>query len=213
MSSVPLFNRNYLEYDSWFEKNAAILQAEIRVLEALLPGGGEILEVGAGTGRFAVALGATYAVEPSRNMARVVKSRGCTVCQALGERLPFERERFDCVVLITVLCFVDNERPIIAECWRVIKRQGHLLIGMIDAQSQLGAVYEARKSSDTFYGAASFHSVEHTVSLVKAAGFEIAASRQTILGMPYQTPGWDDLRDKWGDGAFVGLLARKEEAR
>jgi SAM-dependent methyltransferase len=208
MSSVPCFDHNYLEYDSWFEENAAIYRAEVRVLGALLPNSGKIIEIGVGTGRFAALLKVPFGVEPSRNMALLARSRGIAVCQAFGELLPFPGESFDCVVLVTVLCFIEEERPFIKECRRLIRPRGHLLIGMIDPQSHLGAVYEACKSDDIFYRFASFRSVEHMVSLVKDSGFEIVDSRQTILGMPHQASEWDDIRDGYGAGAFVGLLAR-----
>ena len=212
MSSVSIFDENYLQYDSWFDENTAVFQAEVLALKALLPNCGKALEVGAGTGRFGVALELRYAVEPSRNMALIAKSRGIAVCQALGESLPFPRESFDCVLLITVLCFVENERSLLAECHRVIKPQGHVLIGMIDPKSQLGAIYETRKAINIFYRAASFQSIGHTISLLKDAGFEVTNRAQTIFGMPYQTPGWDDIKCGSGGGAFVGLLARKLDA-
>jgi len=212
MSTVTIFDHNYVHYDRWFEENASVYQAEVRALKALLPKGGTALEVGAGTGRFAVALELLFAVEPSRNMASVARSRGVAVCQAFGEALPYPRQSFDWILMATVLCFVDNEKAILAECHRVTRPQGHLLIGMIDPQSQLGAIYEARKSTDAFYSVASFHSVEHTTHLLKDGGFEVEDCAQTILGMPYQTPGWDDVRSGYGSGAFVGLLARKLDA-
>jgi hypothetical protein len=83
---------------------------------------------------------------------------------------------------------------------------------MIDPQSQLGTIYESRKATDIFYSAASFHSIEHTFSLLKNARFEIVDRAQTIVGLPHQTPGWDDTKKGWGEGAFVGLLARKLDA-
>jgi hypothetical protein len=83
---------------------------------------------------------------------------------------------------------------------------------MIDPQSRLGAVYEARKATDVFYRVASFHSVGHTLSILRHAGFEITNRAQTILGMPYQTPGWEDVKAGYGNGAFVGLLATKLDA-
>jgi ubiquinone/menaquinone biosynthesis C-methylase UbiE len=212
MSSVTVFDQNYLQYDTWFDENAPVFEAEIRALRGLLPTGGTALEVGAGTGRFAVALGIPHAVEPSHNMARVAKSRGIAVCRALGESLPYPSEIFDSALLITVLCFVQDQGPLISECCRVTKSQGQLLIAMIDPHSQLGAIYESRKATDVFYRVASFHSIDQTISLLHNAGLEVTNCAQTIMGMPYHTPGWDETRSGFGEGAFVGLLARKLDA-
>ena len=148
----------------------------------------------------------------SLNMALVARSRGVCVCQALGESLPYPSAAFDSVSLITVLCFVENSRAIIDECRRVLRPGGHLLIGMIDKDSPLGALYESRKAADVFYGAASLHSVENMISLVENAGLRILRCVQTLIGLPYETPGWDDLRTGFGEGASVAMLARKPDA-
>lgn len=129
-------------------------------------------------------------------MALVAKSRGVCVCQALGESLPYPSAAFDSVSLITVLCFVENRRAIIDECRRVLKAGGYLLIGMIDKHSPLGALYESRKASDVFYRAASLLSVENMISLVEDSGLQAVLHMQTLIGMPFETPGWHDLENR-----------------
>ena len=63
MSSVRIFDEHYLRYDRWFDENREVYEAEVRALRALLPTRAAALEVGAGTGRFAVAFSFAYAVE------------------------------------------------------------------------------------------------------------------------------------------------------
>ncbi|MGD8760416.1 MAG: class I SAM-dependent methyltransferase [Anaerolineales bacterium] len=212
MSSVPIFNQNYLDYDRWFDLNPDVLKAEARLLRTLLPDEGRGIEVGAGTGRFTSELRIPYAVEPSFNMAGLARSRGVQVCQAFGESLPFPSGFFDYAVLVTVLCFVHKPRLVINECRRVVRDRGCLLVGMLDPKSELGALYEAKKNEDVFYRVASFHALDQIQSILREARFELLECAQTVLGIPYQTSGWEGLKTGSGEGAFVGLLARKLEA-
>jgi len=212
MSSLPAFDNNYVEYDRWFDDNPAVFEAEIRAVKALFPSHGTALEVGAGTGRFTVALGAAHAAEPSHNMALVAKARGAVVSQAVGEALPYVTGAFDCVLLITVLCFVHDEQQVIDECRRVLRSEGHLLLATLDPQSELGLGYESRKAENAFYSGASFRPIGHTISLLQDSGFEVVDLAQTIIGMPYRTPGWDELKKGIGAGAFAVILARNLDA-
>jgi SAM-dependent methyltransferase len=212
LQSVAVFNQNYRDYDQWFDHNPDILKAEVRALRSLLRNTGSWLEVGAGTGRFTSQLKIPYAVEPSFNMAGLARSRGIHLCQAFGESLPFPTGIFDYIVLVTVLCFVEKPRLVLDECRRVLRDRGCLLIGMIDPNSQLGAEYEARKNEDVFYRVASFLTLDQIHSILRETRFEVLECVQTLLDIPYQTIGWEGLKNGSGDGAFVGLLARNLRA-
>jgi ubiquinone/menaquinone biosynthesis C-methylase UbiE len=153
-----------------------------------------------------------YAVEPSRNMALIAKSRGILVSQALGAALPYKSATFDCVLLVTVLCFVDDARALLRDCWRVLSPTGHLLIAEIDNNSPLGKIYQDRKATDVFYSLASFHSIDHTISELTEARFRLLGCTQTLFGIPPTSPNWDNLKTGFGEGAFVVIIARKLDA-
>jgi ubiquinone/menaquinone biosynthesis C-methylase UbiE len=103
---------------------------------ALRDVGGEILEIGVGTGAnipfYPAVVGRLTAVEPSdamrRRAVRRADARGLALDwhRGSGERLPLEDARFDSVVLVDVLCSVDDEDTVLAEAYRVLRPGGRL---------------------------------------------------------------------------------------
>ena len=101
-----------------------------------------------GTGRFAGPLGIKVAVEPA--LAEIAKTRRITVIQGDAEALPFVDVSFDCVLMITVLCFLQNPFQALCEATRVLRARGRLIIGMIDPDSPLCKHYEENKQRASF---------------------------------------------------------------
>lgn len=97
---------------------------------------GEILEIGIGTGvnlsYYPENIKALTGVEPSDAMRPRAKQRadatGRTVewHRGRGEQLPFDEGRFDSVVIVDVLCTVDNVDAVLREAYRVLKPGGRL---------------------------------------------------------------------------------------
>ena len=145
MPVVKVFEQHAQEYDEWFDAHEPVYQAELAALRKFLPPSGMGIEVGVGTGRFAVPLGIRFGIDPSRHMLNIARQRGLQVCQAVGERLPFRDGQFDLVLLVTVICFVDDVPALLRELNRVLKSGGHLVIGFINRDSRLGQLYESRK--------------------------------------------------------------------
>jgi SAM-dependent methyltransferase len=208
MPVVRVFEQHAQEYDQWFDAHGAIYQAEVAALRKLLPAAGLGLEVGVGTGRFAIPLGLKFGVDPSRRMLEIARRRGAQVCQAVGERLPVRDRQFDLVLLVTVICFVDAVPTLLRELSRVLKPEGHLIIGFINRNSELGRFYESRKKASIFYGQARFYSAEDVGKWVQEAGFASLRFYQTLFGGPSEFSKENlEVREGYGDGAFVVLSA------
>ncbi len=143
-------------------------------------------------------------------MLTIARQRGLRVCQAVGEQLPFRDRQFDVVLLVTVICFVDDVPTLLRELRRVLKSGGDLIIGFINRNSELGRLYESRKETSAFYRDARFYSVEEVAGWVEEAWFRSLRFRETLLGDPEQpgSRGWE-VRDGHGTGAFVVLGAQK----
>jgi SAM-dependent methyltransferase len=209
MDGVTAFDKHADDYDRWFDENKQIYRAEVNALQRLIPQTGFGVEVGVGTGRFSIPFGIRIGIEPSRNMAQIAKSRDIVVCLAVGEHLPFRDDQFDFALLVTVVCFVKDVAQLLQEVRRVIKVGGKVIIGFIDKDSALGQLYESRKDTDKFYKEAHFYSAPEIATLVSQVGFGELQFCQTIVGLPDNSATVYQVRDGWGEGAFVAVRAMR----
>ncbi len=84
--SAGVFDTHAADYDAWFERHPAVCTSE---LAALRPGrgrGSRWVEVGAGTGRFALPLDIALGIEPSAAMAERARARGLPMVGGRGEQ-------------------------------------------------------------------------------------------------------------------------------
>jgi ubiquinone/menaquinone biosynthesis C-methylase UbiE len=98
---------------------------------------GEILEIGFGTGlnlpHYPPQVRRITAVDLSPGMHRIARERiassGIEVDLQVGDcqNLPFENDRFDCVISSWTLCSIDDVDRAVAEIYRVLKPGGRFL--------------------------------------------------------------------------------------
>ncbi len=171
MAKTEAFEKYYLEYDKWFKKNYSLYQAEVKALKSLVGDASNGLEIGIGTGKFALPTGIQIGIEPSKQMRKVALSKGLKVLDAVAEDLPFEDDSFDLATMITTICFVDDLSKSFQEAFRVIKQNGFLIIGYVDKDSQMGIKYQQKKQKSKFYKSATFYSTDEIIKSLKSAGF------------------------------------------
>jgi len=208
MAKSEAFENFTKEYDEWFVANDETYVSELRAIKSLLPEGTRGLEVGVGTGRFGVFLGAGFGVDPSHRMTLVSKSRGLRVCEAVAEDLPFRDGTFESVLMVTVICFLDDPDKALSEAYRVLTPRGSVIIGFIDKESHLGRQYGSKKAGSRFYKNAVFYSAEEVQDYLKKAGFHAFQFAQTIL--PEGAPERGEVRNGFGEGGFVAVRAEKQ---
>jgi len=206
---VESFEKNVDKYEAWFERNRAAYESELEALRALLPKGGEGLEVGVGTGRFAAPLGVRVGVDPAKAMGKLAMERGIEVRFGVGEELPCEDSSFDFVLLVTTICFLDDVPSALGEAYRVLKSGGYIIVGFIDRESSLGNFYEQRKQENEFYRDATFLSVDEVVHYLKQVGFRDFVFCQTIFQNPTEMKQADQVRSGYGEGSFVVVRGKK----
>ncbi len=209
MPKISAFENNADRYEAWFELNRFAYESEIEALRASIPRGGQGLEVGVGTGRFAALLGIRTGIEPSKAMGKFAIDRGLDVRYGVGEKLPLKDGSFDFILFVTVICFLDDVLLAFQEAHRVLRPGGHVIIGLIDRQSPLGKIYDKRKQKDEFYINARFHAVDEVVSLLKQAGFQNFVFSQTIFQNPSEMKAPDPVKPGHGDGSFVVIKGMK----
>jgi len=204
-----VFDQHHLKYDGWYEKNKFAYFSELEAIRKVLPKEGRGLEIGAGTGRFSGPLGIDIGIDPSRNMLDVAQQRGVITRWGYGEDLPFLKESFNYIAIIITLCFVQNPQKVLRESRRVLKKNGKLIVGIIDKNSFLGELY--RKKESLFYKQANFFSIEEVVDLLKVTGFNQISYLQTIFQLPDKMKSIEKPQKGFGKGGFIVVAAKKSQ--
>lgn len=171
MAKTASFDLHADAYETWFEKNPLVYADEAQTLKKLIGNRTNGLDIGMGSGRFALPLGIDAGVEPSQKMREIAIAKGLHPVDGIAENLPFENETFDFALMITVICFVDDPLKALQEAYRVIRKNGSLIIGMVDRNSPLGQTYQSTKQTSRFYNDATFYAVEEIMAFAKTAGF------------------------------------------
>jgi ubiquinone/menaquinone biosynthesis C-methylase UbiE len=67
---------NYVEkYEDWFGRNKFVYESEIQAVKELLPRGKKGIEIGVGSGRFALPLGIKIGVDPSPRRQEIAEEK------------------------------------------------------------------------------------------------------------------------------------------
>jgi ubiquinone/menaquinone biosynthesis C-methylase UbiE len=208
-TGIQVFEAAAREYDAWFEDHRFCYEAEIRALQTFAGPARRGLEIGVGTGRFAGPLGIKIGLEPARAMAVIARKRGIQVLRGVAEALPFPRDSFDLVAMITTLCFFQDPFLALREATRVLTSPGQLLIGMIDKDSPLGRLYEAHREKSKFYRAARFYGVGPVLAWLRELGYREMRLCQTIFRGLTEITSPEPIQEGYGQGGFVVISARK----
>ncbi|ABY92422.1 class I SAM-dependent methyltransferase [Thermoanaerobacter brockii subsp. lactiethylicus] len=209
MPKISAFEKHFDRYEEWFEKNEYAYQSELDAVKLLMPKFVKGLEIGIGTGRFAVPLNIKNGVEPSSEMRKIALERGLNVVDGVAENLPFEDNSFDLVLMVTTVCFVDDVLKSFKECFRVLKNNGTILIGFVDRESTIGKIYQANKEKSLFYKEATFYSTSEIVELLYEAGFKNFNFSQTIFKKLDEIKEKEPVRYGFGKGSFIVISAKK----
>ena len=211
MPKISPFDKHADQYEEWFEKNRWVYEAELRAVKELIPTGKHGVEVGVGTGRFAEPLGIKVGVEPSKSMREFAQKRGLQVLDGVAEQVPFDDSRFDFVLMVTTVCFVDDIRKALQEAHRILSHDGYLIIGFVDRNSRVGQVYLKRKEKNVFYKDATFFSVDELSEIMTQVGFTDLVFKQTIFGNLSETTRDEPVTPGYGEGSFVVIRGRKTQ--
>ncbi len=203
MESIQVFEKLAVDYDQWFDANSYAYKSEILAVQKFIPKYSHTLEIGVGTGRFAVPFNIKVGVEPAKAMADIARRRGIEVHNAKAEELPFADGSFDLVLMVTVICFFQNPIQSLKEAQRVLKPGGRLVIGMIDKDSPVGRIYELKKNENEFYRQANFYSIGQVMEWLTELGFGQPKICQTIFKNPVGLTAIEPVKDGYGEGVFV----------
>ncbi len=176
------FNERAQEYDKWLEspigstydrlaKDAVFSLIDIKE-------GNLILDLGCGTGNYALALtekcGRVVAVDASEWMLRLgmrnAKKKGAAIDfkHDYMEDLTFPSDFFDSIVCMNVLEFSSDPEKALSEAFRVLKKNGQLILGVLNKKSMWGATQTLKKNfAKGAYYEARFFGVEEICGLLR----------------------------------------------
>ncbi len=208
MAKTKPFDNFTDKYDDWFSENEFVYESETEAVKSLLPNGKGI-EIGIGTGRFALPLNIKDGLEPSDNMAKIAKKRGLNVIKGVAEDIPIENNKYDFALINTAICFFDNLEKALREIFRILKDDGYVVVGFIDKDSPIGKRYESSKNKSDFYKDADFVSTVEILNLLKQSGFYNFEIVQTIFSDFKKIKGLEPIKSGYGDGSYVVIKAKK----
>jgi ubiquinone/menaquinone biosynthesis C-methylase UbiE len=105
MTKTTAFDQHTGQYEQWFEKNHHVFHSELEAIKKVLPVKGEGIEIGIGSGIFAVPLGINKGVEPSEKMRPKAIARGLEVVNAPAEALHYDNNSIDYALMVTTIFF------------------------------------------------------------------------------------------------------------
>ena len=118
MPRIEPFEKYSEKYEDWFERNKFAYKSEVQAIKELLPQGKKGIEIGVGSGRFAVPLGIKTGVDPSPRMRKIAQQKGIKVIDAVAEELPFKNSQFELALMVTSICHFLGRSLNPSLCWR-----------------------------------------------------------------------------------------------
>ncbi len=179
---MSIFDVEAKTYDRWYstKMGAYVDEVETNCAFKLFPikEGMQVLDVGCGTGNFSIKLAKmgckVVGIDMSEEMLKIAqeKVRGRNLNIEFYKMdvldLKFQDEYFDGIFSMAVFEFIQNPDRAMDEMFRVLRKNGHLLIGTINRDSRWGQMYlteEFQKNSVFKY--ANFKTVEEMKNLKK----------------------------------------------
>ena len=209
MPKTSSFDAHSDEYEHWFVRYRHVFQSELEAVRKVLPRTGRGVEIGVGSGMFAVPLGIREGIEPSWSMRMKAIRRKVRAVNGTAENLPYRDNSLDFAVMITTICFVDDVHQSMHEAHRVLKGGGSLILGFVDRDSPVGRNYLAHKEENVFYRDAVFYSTEEIFGILDETGFVVDKTCQTVFGEIDAVNAVQEVREGYGKGSFVVIKAGK----
>lgn len=184
---VQHFDTYAEEYDRWFDTHPELYREQLAVLRSIVPYPGRGLEIGVGSGRFAAPLGIEYGLDPSVPPLSRAYSREVEPVRGIAEFLPYRAGIFDSVLMMTVICFMENITQPFKEAYRVLRPGGTIVIGFMETGGELALQERERSTPGRFLRYAEFRSTEEVTTTLAAARFSAISFKGNLHGLCFVT--------------------------
>lgn len=219
-------------YDAWFQRNAQVLESEVRlVAKALGEFPGEVLSAGCGTGLFESILRQQHrldirrGLEPAEPMAEIARKRGMEVAIAGAEAMPFPDASFDTVLFNGSPSYIADLDAAVAEASRILRPGGRAILIDVPAESSYGILYRLGGAYGSWddprlagvppehpypvelAGGANWRTTADKLACLERAGFRIDGSWQTLTRHPrYSNDAPEDPVPGYDRGDYVAVI-------
>ena len=222
--TTSAFEKEAKDFDFWFSKNENIFESEFLAEKELLPDSENAISIGVGSGLFASRLGIKNGVEPSNDMAKLAREKGIDVKIGSAENIPYDDERFNTVLLSTVLSYCENPLKALKESFRILKKEGYVVVSFLPREGSYSMLYDLASIQGQFdlerapenpyplkfIKGAEWISIEKVKKLLQEAGFINLEYIQTLTKHPrYTNEEIEEPTEGYRKGDFVVIRARK----
>jgi SAM-dependent methyltransferase len=162
------------DYDRWFEDHPEVYRNQRDILWRCMQLRGFTgvgIEIGVGSGRFAVPLGIPYGLDPSLPLLRLARLRGVEVIRGIAEQIPFCSEACDFALMMTSLCFIQDPAQACQETFRILKKGGKVMVGLLERGGEIVTTYTLAPDKGRFLRHARFRTADEITALLGYAGF------------------------------------------
>jgi SAM-dependent methyltransferase len=180
--AVGIFDRYADDYDQWFDVNKEVYATQTDYLRRYITGRDNGLEIGVGSGRFASRLGIRHGLDPSLRLLVKARQRGVETVLGKGEFLPYRAGTFDSVLMMTVICFMEDVTRSFREAYRIIRPRGTLVVAFIEKDGEVARRERARKPAGRFLHYAEFLTAEQVMAALTGAGFSGVCVKENLHG-------------------------------
>ena len=210
MARTEPFDKYLNEYEEWFKQYKYVYESELEAVRHFIPENKKGIEIGIGTGKFALPFGIKVGVDPSSVMGRFAVNKGLKVYKGTAEKLPLLDKSYDFALMVTTICFVDDAEKSFSEVRRILKSNGNFIVGFVDRNSPLGKLYEKVKEQNKFYRYATFYSINEVEKILEKNKFINIKIVQTVFGELTAIHNLQNFKEGYGQGGFVVVSALKK---
>ncbi len=225
---MAVFDKKAKYYDAWYESKIGSFADKVETELAFRlfepKNGMKVLDVGCGTGLFSIKLAGlgckVTGIDISKQMIDIAKRKAVERNLSIDfyqmdvNELNFEEESFDAVFSMATLEFIENTQKAYNQMYKVLKKDGPLLIGSINKDSKWAKMYMSKTiNQNSIFKHANFRSIKDIEDLDRK---NVVTSRECLFIPPDTT--LDNINMEMEkkmaiteSGGFFCVLFRKPE--